>query len=291
MFNNYNEFFNYKSKNPIKKYQKNELAYLLELKNFSGIYELNFDGKKFKYININNDDFGILKFFWGGEPEYISVKFWVDACIKDGICIDVGAHTGRYTVIGSVFSKKNNIVSFEPYYLNYSRMLSNLRLNNILTNNCFFSAASSKDGFSSFDINNNSKFFHTSAGKIIAEKQGAMRVPTIKLDSLTFKSIVNAIKIDTEGHEFEVLRGSAKLIDTQRPMLIIEKNRENFFSIINFLKEMDYSIYLIDDTNFKIQILNLNNKNYTDKNYKNILCLFNKNLKNYDSLLKKYMIE
>ena len=118
-----------------------------------------------------------------------------------------------------------------------------------------------------------------------------MKVPTIKLDSLTFKSIVNAIKIDTEGHEFEVLRGSAKLIDTQRPMLIIEKNRENFFSIINFLKEMDYSIYLIDDTNFKIQILNLNNKNYTDKNYKNILCLFNKNLKNYNSLINKYMFK
>ena len=56
-------------------------------------------------------------------------------------------------------------------------------------------------------------------------------------------------------------------------------NKENFFSIVNFLEEMDYSIYLIDDTNFKIQILNLDNKNYIDKNYKNILCLFNKNLK------------
>ena len=56
----------------------------------------------------------------------------------DGLCIDIGAHTGRYSVIGSICSKKNNIVSLEPYFLNYSRLLSNLRLNNILTNNCFF---------------------------------------------------------------------------------------------------------------------------------------------------------
>lgn len=288
MFNSYNEFLTYKFQNPININKKNNLAYLLELKKFSGIYELDFDGEKFKYLNINNDDYGALKFFWGGEPEYISVKFWIDECIKEGICIDVGAHTGRYTVIGSVYSKKNNIVSFEPYYLNYARMLSNLRLNNILTNNCFFSAASSKNGLSSFDINNNSKFFHTSAGKIIAEKQGAMRVPTLKLDSLNYESGVNAIKIDTEGHELEVLKGSANLINSQRPMLIIEKNKENFFSILNFLEDMDYSIYLIDDTNLKIQILNLKNKNYTDENYKNILCLFNKNLKNYKNLIKTY---
>ena len=47
MFNNYNAFLTYKSKNPIKKNQKNELAHLLKLKNFSGIYELDFDGKNY----------------------------------------------------------------------------------------------------------------------------------------------------------------------------------------------------------------------------------------------------
>ena len=56
-----------KIKNPIEKEFKDDLAYLLSLKSYSGIYHLDFNGNKFKYINIGNDDFGILKFFGEGN--------------------------------------------------------------------------------------------------------------------------------------------------------------------------------------------------------------------------------
>ncbi len=290
MFDNFNEYLEYKIKNPIEKEFKDDLAYLLSLKSYSGIYHLDFNGNKFKYINIGNDDFGILKFFWGGEPEYISVNFWIEACNMDGLCIDIGAHTGRYSVIGSICSKKNNIVSLEPYFLNYSRLLSNLRLNNILTNNCFFSAASSENGFRSFNIKNKDKFFHSSSGKLVSNKESSFKVPTLMIDSLNFKSKVNAIKIDTEGHELEVLLGSFNTLKREKPLLIIEKNEKNLIPIIDLLKDMDYIFYLVDDYNQKIQTLNLNNKNYLDQRYKNIICIFKNNLSSYIKLVKKYII-
>ena len=291
MFDNFNEYLQYKIKNPFEKKLKDNLAYLLSKKSYSGIYDLEFNGNKFKYINIGNDDFGILKFFWGGEPEYISVNFWVEACKMDGLCLDIGAHTGRYTVLGSVCGKKNNIVSFEPYFLNYSRMLSNLRLNKILTNNCFFSAASSKNGYKSFEIKNKDKFFHSSSGKIVSDKESRFMVQTLRIDTLNFKSKVNAIKIDTEGHELEVLQGSTDILKREKPLLIIEKNEANLIPIINLLKDMNYNFYLVDDYNQKIQILNLNKKNYLDNNYKNVICIFKDSLNNYNYLLKKYIIK
>tara|TARA_B100000886_G_scaffold333781_1_gene288376 strand:+ start:114 stop:986 length:873 start_codon:yes stop_codon:yes gene_type:complete len=289
MFDNFNEYLQYKIKNPIEKKFKDDLAYLLSQKSYSGIYDLEFNGNKFKYINIGNDDFGILKFFWRGEPEYISMNFWVEACKMDGLCIDVGAHTGRYSVIGSICSKKNNIVSFEPYFLNYSRMLSNLRLNNILTNNCFFSAASSVNGLKFFNIKNKDKFFHSSSGKLVSDKDSSLKVPTLKIDSLSFKSEIKAIKIDTEGHEYEVLLGAINILKKDKPLLIIEKNEENLIQIINLLKDIDYNCYLIDDNNQKIQNLNLSNENYLDQSYKNIVCIFKNNLKIYNYLVNKYI--
>lgn len=170
-------------------------------------------------------------------------------------------------------------------------MLSNLRLNNILTNNCFFSAASSENGFKSFKIKNKDKFFHSSSGKLVSEKESRFMVPTLKIDTLNFKSKINAIKIDTEGHELEVLQGSIDILKKEKPLLIIEKNEENLISIINLLKDMSYNFYLIDDNNKKIQNLNLNKKNYLDDNYKNIICIFKESLNNYNYLVKKYIIK
>ena len=290
MFNSFEEFFLYKKENPINKSLKQDVSYLLSLKNFSGIYELDFLGNKFKYLNIGNDDLGILKFFWGGEPEFVSVRFWIEACQMDGLSIDVGAHTGRYTVIGSIYSKKNNIVSFEPYYLNYARMLSNLRLNNILTNNCFFSAASSKNGSASFTLNTKHNYFHTSAGKINFKKEEKMKVPIVKIDSFNFKNKINAIKIDTEGHELEVVKGAIKIIENQKPLLIIEKNNENFISIINLLINFDYYIYIIDDSNFKIKILDLTKKNFLNQDFKNFICIPKNNFNKFEHIIQYYII-
>ena len=84
--------------------------------------------------------------------------------------------------------------------------------------------------------------------------------------------------------------GSFITLKREKPLLIIEKNEKNLIPIIDLLKDMDYIFYLVDDYNQKIQTLNLNNKNYLDQRYKNIICIFKNNLSSYTKLVKKYII-
>ena len=58
---------------------------------------------------------------------------------------DVGAHTGIYSIIGNL-NKKNNIIYLEPYFINYTRMLSNFKLNDVSLDNSFLIAASDSSG-------------------------------------------------------------------------------------------------------------------------------------------------
>ena len=69
-FNSFEELLHFK-KTSDKNYEGLQISDLLKLPTFSGVYNLSFKNIKFDYLNIGNDDFGILKFFWGGEPEYI----------------------------------------------------------------------------------------------------------------------------------------------------------------------------------------------------------------------------
>lgn len=62
----------------------------------------------------------------------------------------------------------------------------------------------------------------------------------VTLDSFNFQD-VDLIKIDVEGHELEVLKGSKKTIECSRPILIVEatgavkqKNMFDFFSSVNY---------------------------------------------------------
>ena len=117
-----------------------------------------------------------------------------------------------------------------------------------------------------------------------------MKVPIIKIDSFNFKNKINAIKIDTEGHELEVVKGAIKIIEIQKPLLIIEKNNENFISIISLLINFDYYIYIIDDSNFKIKILDLNKNNFLNQDFKNFICIPKNNFNKFEHIIQYYII-
>jgi len=73
------------------------------------------------------------------------------------------------------------------------------------------------------------------------------KVETVTLDSMQYKN-VGYIKIDVEGHEYEVLEGAVNLISTQKPIVQIEildisKDRSENRSL-NFLMEQGYEIYV-----------------------------------------------
>ena len=141
--------------------------------------------------------------------------------------------------------------------LNFSRLISNLKLNNIDTNSAYMRAASNADGVDKLEINT-IQGYHTQGGKITG--QGNYYIKKIRLDDLNLAKKVCGLKIDTEGHEFEVIEGSKKIIEENKPDILIEINEGSFNSCISFLKKYDYKFYFLDEYSEKI----INVENFSD---------------------------
>ncbi len=65
-----------------------------------------------------------------------------------------------------------------------------------------------------------------------------LRVFCLTIDSLDISHPVSLIKIDVEGHEFEVIKGMANLLERDKPVLIIEGSRSE---VDKLLKGLGYS--------------------------------------------------
>ena len=163
------------------KYDNFSLRELQQLPSFNGLCELHFNNLPFYMINILNDDAVPLKYLWRNYYEELSAKLWFEMTRFNGYFFDVGAHTGIYSILGNLGKSENNIISIEPYFLNFSRLLSNLKINNIETKNCLLGAATNTEGVAKFSINSNLDY-HTSGGVVSeAVSYTHLTLPTILL--------------------------------------------------------------------------------------------------------------
>ena len=232
-------------------YSKFDVFELAELKGYSGVWELKFKDFYFKMLNIYNDDSVPLKFFWKDKYEQLSLNIWYELTRNDNkVFFDVGAHTGIYSIIGNLNKKVNTIISLEPYFINYTRMLSNFKLNDVSLDNSFLVAASNSVGNAKFMTRTSIKQ-HTSGGRL--EEGGNHTVKKIKLDNFNLQDKkVGCIKIDTEGHELNVLIGSENIIKNSKPEVIFELNFLGAQECIDFLTRYGYEFFIIDDENNKL---------------------------------------
>lgn len=207
----------------------------------SGIFKLNTKTISFDMLVINSDDTSISRRFWDDNYEDYSLDKWCEWSKEEGIYIDVGAHTGLYTLAALVSNNKNYLISLEPFSLNYFRIITNMRLNNFSNKNAtlFNVAASDNNKSVNFDVKTNWSYL-SKGGKINNE---GISVQAIKLDSLTFSNNdrhIKAIKIDTEGEDLRVVYGAEKIIKKYMPKIIIECRKDNIIEIINFLSGIGY---------------------------------------------------
>ena len=238
---------------------------LLELRNLpvlSGVINLKFNKNSFKILNINNDDGVVLKYLWRDEYEPFTLELWYNLTRNNKYYIDIGAHTGIYTIIGNLNKTQNQIISIEPYFLNYARLISNLRLNNISHKSCILSALSNTEGHDTFLVNTDS-YYLSQGGKIT--KNGNFKIIKRMLDSFKFNKAVGGIKIDTEGHELETIQGSLKTIEKFFPDIIFEINKISFDKCLKLLKKLKYNFYLISEKEKKLFKISSFKEEYNQK--------------------------
>ena len=73
---------------------------------------------------------------------------------------------------------------------------------------------------------------------------GGGDIDIVPLDSFVFEQQVKIVKIDVEGMEMAVLRGGAKLLSLDRPLVYVEcLNEEQFRAVSGFLSQLNYGYW------------------------------------------------
>lgn len=205
-----------------------------------------------KKILLNHDSLQCMWIMYNyivDWEEFVFVKRFVKT--DDQVC-DVGANMGFYTIWMSKFISKGLIHSFEPDDKNFDRLNKNVNLNQINTivklNKCLLS-----------EINGNLNFTVGLDGENHISIKGNQQVVVKISKSLDLYAEENKInhfayvKIDTEGFELAVLKGSKNLLSENKISVIqleinntVQNSSTDIYSLLNFLKIHNYQLCSYD---------------------------------------------
>ncbi len=175
---------------------------------------------------------------------------------KEGdVVVDIGAHMGRYTIIGSKRVGTNGkVVAIEANPSNFEMLNRNIKLNQLTNIISLNNAVYSKETKIKLYLPGE-ELGHTTYNTVMSDRakneDKFVEVSANTLDYLLqLKGImdVNWIKIDVEGAEFEVLKGATNVISKSKDIaLLIEIHNLSggtnlYRPIIEFLRLYNFKI-------------------------------------------------
>lgn len=195
-----------------------------------------------------------------GNYELEFTQALIDNFRERSVFYDIGGFKGYFSgLIAQMGAKEVHV--FEPMPKNIERIKELLRLNPSLPIKLHEAAVSENVGNTLFEI-----MADDSMGKLDTSsfqkgiKQSTIEVDTISLDSIVFEEKLNTpnlIKVDVEGAEYSVLRGASKVIDTYRPVFLIEIHGYSVGRYCkDYLEGKNYSICVLETNqppNFKME--------------------------------------
>ncbi len=160
---------------------------------------------------------------------------------------------------GEVNEFEPNPYLYKKYLLNLKKKDKNLFINNFALGknnsyktiyNVYYKSKNIHflNSFSKKYISNSIKItFPKIKNKIEIKKK---KIKCKKLDDIKFKFAPCFIKLDTEGNDYDVLKGAKKLLKENKPVLLIEFNSEYHNRIKKLLKNYNSLIYNFKDDKF-----------------------------------------
>lgn len=163
--------------------------------------------------------------------------------------VDIGANIGVHSLTASSANQDIEIFAFEPENKNYLNFINNISINNILNIRAFKMGLGDAISLKKLNLNEGWNEGKHSLKIDFDNSKKSVNIPVFKLDEfekfLKFDSL--AIKIDVEGFELEVIRGS-KIVFNQidEMVLIIEliieiSTKETCETIFKELEELNFS--------------------------------------------------
>jgi FkbM family methyltransferase len=165
-------------------------------------------------------------------------------CSKDKNMLDIGAHSGTYTISLSNYCK--HIYAFEPQKMTFYSLCGSVALSNIQNVTCINYGLGSLEQIGKQTLNivsldgGGSSLYCNNNNTILQKEEIEVRT----LDSFDIDNI-GFIKIDVEDNEYQVLFSSQNTLKKSNyPKILFEMNTENQ-QLLDFLKNLNYNIISI----------------------------------------------
>lgn len=179
---------------------------------------------------------------------------WAKAFVREGDHVwDIGANVGVFAfAAGFMAGRKGSVAAFEPDTFLLDLMRRSLLIANV---DCPFytipAAVGSHFGLTKLNIAEGGR-----CANFISSSQGSSMALGTRLsyhtlllcldDLLDFLPRPTILKVDVEGAELAVLRGSQKMLETCRPVLICEVQATNAGQVAEILSPIGYRMYDLD---------------------------------------------
>src|SRR5579872_1601174 len=155
---------------------------------------------------------------WLGSYEYRK-RLLFEKTVAEGDCVfDIGANVGFYTLLASALvGRRGHVFAFEPEPSNIAYLKKHVKINGVQNVRIIEAAVSDHDGQGHFE-----RGIENTEGKL--SDSGALVVNCVDLDRMISDAGLyppNVIKIDVEGGELEVLRGSTQLLAAHHPTIFL----------------------------------------------------------------------
>ena len=198
-------------------------------------------GKFFCRRNTNDFQFANFRYEWGVK------KFVLDHIHEYSVFIDGGSCIGEYPILLSKYNIRS--IAFEPVHNNFEVLVKNLGLNNLSGKvNTFEVGLGDENKPAKFRFNP----VNTGASHIDKEnKRDSLPVKLRTFDSILPELNIDKeehilVKLDVEGMEQEVLKGSADFIRNYPNITFILEEKftgeDKIRSVLNTLGSFEYAM-------------------------------------------------
>lgn len=187
-----------------------------------------------------------------GEYAQREIDFLVSILNDKCIVYDIGSNIGVHATAFASAAKA--VYCFEPNQNNFMLLLKNTQqYKNVFAINA---AVTNKNGIipiQDFDINAQEGNYGS-----VHVGQGSSAALGIKLDDWNVKK-PDLIKIDVEGHEYQVIQGCDKIIKNCYPVVYFEAHETpDLPELYDYFKALNYSLYWTEVVNYNPNNFNKN---------------------------------
>lgn len=183
-------------------------------------------------------------------PEYEEMKFIQDIVTDGDVVLDVGANIGSISILAASKGEKVSVFAFEPTEKLLPLIRENIGVNQFEKRIMVFqTAVSDKNGNVSFVLKKESEVNHIDTNN----SKNSVSINSITLDSFAKQNRINKIdllKVDVEGAEMLVFRGSKRLLQNNQVRIILFEVNKNSLQfgysaqqLVEFFRQNNYFVF------------------------------------------------